>query len=162
MQEQFHPFNRKIDFTAPDCTLDGECFPVSRWSSLTPEELERIVGTQGHAGAQGDARRYHWELRIIPVTDLVDSAMDGEPEGGWAAAYLRQLDADQDAVAGGSPEYAGRDAWIRETWLPDTARYPLFVVIEDESYFLWDGHHRLAGAFHYGLQEVWTLVGSPR
>jgi hypothetical protein len=148
--------------TAADCTLDGVSFDVSRWPGLSSSELARIVGVQIHEGAAGTAEDYKWELRLVPLIELQDSALDGEPDGGWAAAYLRQLEADREAVASGSPEYAGRDRWIRDIWLPNTACYPLFAVIEDDGLLLWDGHHRLAGAVHYGQAEVWTLVGTRR
>jgi hypothetical protein len=148
--------------TAADCTLDGASFDVSRWPTLSSDELARVVGIQIHEGAAGTAGDYRWELRLVPLTELQNSALDGEPDAGWSAAYLRQLEADREAVASGSPEYAGRDIWIRDTWLPNTACYPLFAVVEDAGLLLWDGHHRLAGAFHYGQTAVWTLVGTSR
>lgn len=151
-----------VVLTAADCTLDGASFDVSRWPTLSSDELARIVGLQVHEGAEGTADDYHWELRLVPLGDLLDSALDGEPDGGWAAAYLRQLEADRQAVASGSPEYAGRDCWIRDTWLANTACYPLFAVIEEDGLLLWDGHHRLAGAFYYEQAAVWALVGTPR
>jgi hypothetical protein len=34
--------------------------------------------------------------------------------------------------------------------------------LEDGQYRVWDGYHRLAGAFWYGIEEVATFVGCPK
>ena len=80
---------------------------------------------------------------------------------------MHQLKSDELALASGSPEYAERDAWICGVWLSDTRIYPLYIVKEwDGSTVrmrlrLLDGHHRLAGAFHYRAQRVFARVGIP-
>lgn len=155
--------------TVADCHLDGAPLRLDAWPTLSSEELARIVGLQQPSDALEDPSYFAWEARMVPITELMHATQDGDvPEGGWSGAYLRHWEADREAVANGSPEYAGRDAWIREVWLPDTRIYPLYVVKEwDEDpaqsarLRLLDGHRRLAGAFHYRARNVFALVGTP-
>lgn len=58
-----------------------------------------------------------------------------------------------------TPGCDGRDKWIQEQWIQCTDSYPLFVILEDNNYRLLDCHHRLAGAFYYGIKEVATIIG---
>lgn len=149
--------------TVPDCSLDGAPIPLSALPTLTSTQLARIVGDQEPGGVPEQARDYFWAFERVPLERLRNCNEDGEePGGGWSAAHLRHLKADAEAVAGHSPEYAGRDAWLRDVWCKNTSVYPLFIVREEESYRLWDGYRRLASAFHYGLTEVAVLVGTPR
>lgn len=149
--------------TVLDCSLDGRPVAVADWPRLSSEELARIVGFQEPGGSPESAGDYGWRFAVLPVESLRRSNQDfEEPEGGWAAAHQRHLASDRRAIAEGSPEYAGRDAWLRDVWGLDTAIYPLFVVLEEDGYRLWDGHRRLAGAFAYGVKNVAVLLGEPR
>ena len=132
--------------TVADCHLNGAPIAINNWTNMTRDQLAQVVGNQ-QPGEQ-----------------------DGEtPEGGWSAAYERHLESDRQAVADGSPEYAGRDEWIRHVWLPETRIYPLYLVHEPDGgasnkprLRLLDGHRRLAGAFYYPFNDrVFAVVGSP-
>jgi hypothetical protein len=118
-----------------------------------------MVGKQQPGGALECASGYDWKLVELPTADLMSSTEDDElSKEEWVAKYRRQLESDRQAVGSGSPEYAGRDAWIRQ-WILRSDTYPLFVVAEQQEYRLWDGHHRLAGAVFHGAQKVWVLLG---
>lgn len=149
-------------FSSPDCHLDGAPIAVADWSRLPSADLSAIVGPQCPSGALENPADFEWTFDFVRLGDLVDAGQDGEPDGGWQAAYQRQLCEDAQAIAQGSPEYAGRDSWISGVWTKDTRVYPLFVVRESDGYRLWDGHHRLAGAFFYGLGRVAALIGAPK
>lgn len=150
----------KTATAALDCTLDGKPIELSRWPALSSKEMSRVVGDQSPSSELEHADVYGWSFESLAVSDLVKSMESGEePVGGWSAAYARHLANDLEAVAGGSPEYKGRDEWIKSTWLENTAIYPLFVVMENGAPRLWDGHRRLSGAFHYRLKSVFCLVG---
>lgn len=149
--------------TVPDCSLDGSSIALTDWPVLTHEQLSCIVGAQSPGGELEQARDYEWSFERISLERLRNCNEDGEePEGGWDSAYLRNLTSDAEAVLGGSPEYAGRSAWLHDVWCKETAVYPLFVVRDGDGFRLWDGYRRLAGAFHHGLAEVAALVGTPR
>ena len=150
-----------LNTTSPDCNLDGQPIELKHWARLNTDQLARIVGEQQPAEAIECSKQYDWSLQLLRTEQLREATLDGEPEGGWTAVYARMLKSDQEAVLGGSPEYAGRDPWIRDHWSKNTEIYPLFIVQETEGYRLWDGHRRLAGAFHYALPEIWCLVGVP-
>lgn len=150
--------------TVLDCNLDGALIALPTWPLLSSDELARIVGKQGPGDIEEDARDYEWRFEMVPLERLRFSSEDGEePEGGWVAAHKRHLKADAEAVAGGSPEYAGRDDWLKKVWAIDTAIYPLYVVEEEDGRLrLWDGYRRLAGAFAHKVQLVATLIGRRR
>ena len=149
--------------TVEDCTLDGEPIELSLWPTLSSEALERIVGEQQPGSDLECADAYRWSFESIPLDDLRACTEDGEePDGGWIATYARYLAHDQAAVDSGSPGYAGRGDWIRDRWTKDTSIYPLYLVNETGEWRLWDGHRRLAGAFHFGLASVFAVVGRPR
>lgn len=157
------PLHTDSPTTVPDCSLDDMPIPLDQWTKLSPEQLASIVGTQEPGDRLEHALDYTWRFEILNVADLEFANEDGDaPHGGWRAAHERHLRADKDAVRGGSPEYAGRDEWLRDEWCQDSRVYPLFVVKEDGRYRLWDGYRRLAGAFYYGLTQVASLVGTPR
>lgn len=154
--------------TLPDCHLHGAPIALIAWPTLSSEDLAVIVGDQQPDDALEKSEYCQWEARWVDLTELLGATQDGDaPDGGWSAAYLHHLVSDLHAVKGGSPEYAGRDAWIRDTWLADTRIYPLYLVYEwDEDHQmprlrLLDGHRRLAGAFHYKATQVFSLVGTP-
>lgn len=125
-----------------------------------------MVGRQQPAGDLEDARDYTWRFEFLPLEALRCATQDGEPpEGGWEDAHQRHLQADAQAVADGSPEYAGRAEWLRDVWGPCTQIYPIFVVqedLEEGAFRLWDGHRRVAGAFQMKLARVAVLVGRPK
>jgi len=148
--------------TALDCNLDGEPLLTTQLHTLSSDEIVRVVGNQSPGGQDEDADDYSWSFQRIRLEDLRCCNEDGEePEGGWKAAFARHLKSDAEAVAAGSPEYAGRAEWIEE-WCKDTAMYPIFVVVEDGQYRIWDGYHRLAGAFWHGIEDVAAFVGAPK
>lgn len=152
-----------VGLTTPDCQYAGQQIPYSLWFQLDSAQLASVVGTQAPLGPAESAENYDWSLQSVPTRDLLLAAHEGEvPEGGWQAAYLRQLEADRTAVQSGSPEYAGRDEWLRRVWVWDTLTYPLYLVKEPLGHRLWDGHHRLAAAFYYGALQVYALVGTPK
>jgi hypothetical protein len=147
--------------TVEDCNLDGSTIPLSDWPTLSSEQLARIVGEQQPGDMPEYAHRYEWQFVFLPVEDLRCSNQDyEEPAGGWSAAHQRHLQSDRRAVAEGSPEYAGRDVWLRDVWGANTATYPLYVLKEEDGYRLLDGHRRLAGAFSYGVSNVAVLLGT--
>ena len=149
-------------FTDNDCRLDGEPIQLDRLSCLTSEEIARVVGIQQPGGSLLDAKDFEWTYCAIPLEALRFCMEDGdEPESGWKAAYLRHEMADNEAVANGSPEYAGRQDWCAQ-WVQNSAVYPLFLSCEDDRYWLWDGHHRLASAFWHDVPTVQAFVGVPR
>lgn len=158
--------------TVPDCTLDGERIALDAWPKLSSSDLARVVGRQSPGSALEDAQNWTWAFVELPLDALREATEDlEEPQEGWSATYSRYLANDARAVAEGSPAYAGRDAWIREVWGICPAIQPLFVVIElacrnegrlNDGYRLLDGYHRLAGAFHHGLDRVAVLLGTPR
>jgi hypothetical protein len=150
-----------ITLTDPDCTLDSSQICVSKLRLLDSCEISRIVGVQQFGERLEYAKNYSWSFSVMPIADLALSSCEAsEPEGGWAACYLRFLINDEEAVRCGSPEYAGRDAWIKSRWCVNTHIYPLFIIKDASGYRLLDGHHRLAGAFHYQLTSVAVFVGS--
>ena len=152
-----------MELTAPDCLYQGKQFPYLLWLQLDSAQLASVVGVQSPSGVDESAEDYDWVLQSVPTKDLALAAHEGEePEGGWHACYLRQLEADLTAVRQGSPEYAGRDAWLRRVWLWDTLMFPLYLVKESTGYRLWDGHRRLAAAFYYNARQVFSLVGTPK
>ncbi len=156
-------------YTVPDCHLNGARIALDEWPTLNSTQLAKIVGLQQPGEALESSSCWTWEVAWVNLQNLEHATQDGDiPEGGWSAMYTRQLNDDNRAIAQGSPEYAGRDAWIQTVWLPDTRRYPLFLVKEWDSPLatprlrLLDGHHRLAGAFHHDLQSsIFALVGTP-
>lgn len=157
-------------FTVQDCTLNGASIALAEWPRLHSEEIARVVGPQQPGEALEDASDFTWEACWVALSDLHHATQDGDlPEDGWSSMYQRQLDSDRQAAANGSPEYAGRDAWIQHVWLRDSRVYPIYLVKEfdgDSSrpprLRLLDGHHRLAGAFQYRADQVFALVGTPK
>lgn len=151
-----------MSHTVADCSLDGQPIPLERLPLLTSDEIARVVGFQQPGPVLNNAQHYTWSYQQIPLQELRESTYDGEePDGGWKATYERHRKSDAEAIASGSPEYAGRQAWC-ETWASNSAIYPLYVVDEEGHYYLWDGHHRLASAFWHGVERVWAFVGVPR
>ena len=156
--------------TVADCHLNGAPIAINNWTNMTRDQLAQVVGNQQPGEALEKSEYYAWETGWIPLAQLLHASQDGDiPEGGWGAAYERHLESDRQAVADGSPEYAGRDEWIRHVWLPETRIYPLYLVHELEGgasgkprLRLLDGHRRLAGAFYYPFNDrVFAVVGSP-
>lgn len=152
-----------MTFMNADCTLDGRRLLLSELPHLTSEDIAAIVGFQSPGGdIDEDASHYTWALFEVPLADLRACNEDGEePEGGWKATYLRHQQSDQEAVASGSPEYAGRQEWLAG-WCHNTSQYPIFLVLEGGEYRLWDGYHRLAGAFWNEIPSVMAFVGTPK
>lgn len=152
-----------MTYTNADCTLEGRRLLLSELSELTSDNIAAIVGFQCPSGdLNEDASHYTWTLIEVPLVKLLACNEDGEePEGGWKAAYLRHKQSDEEAVASGSPEYAGRQEWL-DQWCKNTSQYPIFLVVEDGDYRLWDGYHRLAGAFWNEIPSVTAFVGTPK
>lgn len=145
--------------TDPDCTLAGKRFSVAQWPKLTPAQLAAVVATC----EPDNVRDFDWTFCLIKTKDLREATQDGdEPEGGWEKAYQEHVRDDRDAVKNGSPEYSGRQDWLKNVWCKNTRIYPLFLTIEDGRYYLWDGHHRLAGAFHHDVKQVACILGRPK
>jgi hypothetical protein len=145
--------------TEQDCHLNGKSFSVTQWCKFDSTTLGQIVGVQepGHYPERLD--NLHWTFQYIEIEKLKYANQDyEEPEGGWSSAYLRMLESDRQAAVC-SPEYLGRDTWIKEKWIQNTQIYPLFVVLEEDGYRILDGHHRLAGAFYYHLEKVAIVLG---
>lgn len=148
--------------TVQDCNLNGSVLECSSLSGLCSDDIEKIVGCQMPGDNLDDATDYDWKFCFIPLNDLKHANEYGEePEGGWKAAYLRHKQSDQQAVDSGSPEYAGREQWLKH-WCQDTRIYPIFVVKENDEYRILDGYHRLAGAFWFGIDKVACFVGCPK
>lgn len=148
--------------TVSDCSLDGSPIPLDRLALLSSVQIADIVSTQQPGDCQDHADDYDWSFHLIPIQDLRCCNEDGEePEGGWKRAYQRHQESDRAAVSGGSPEYAGRQKWLR-TWSFDTAIYPIFVVLEGGQYRLLDGYHRLAAAFWHDTAKVFAFVGQSK
>lgn len=146
--------------TCEDCHLDGQPFSISKWKSFDSDTLARIVGVQEPGSYTENLDDMTWEFKHIEVEKLRFANQDyEEPEGGWSAAWIRFLKSDEEA-AKTTPEYAGRDMWLKEHWLKCTDTYPLYVVLEEDGYRLLDGHHRLAGAFYYNLDKVAIILGT--
>lgn len=152
-----------MTYTNADCTLDGRQLLLTELPQLSSEDIAAIVGFQSPAGgAEEDAEAYSWILLEIPLEDLCNCTEDGdEPEGGWKAVYERHKESDEEAIASGSSEYAGRPEWLAG-WCKNTSQYPIFIVSEDDGYRLWDGYHRLAGAFWHDITSVMAFVGTPK
>lgn len=147
--------------TVEDCNLDGNTILLCDWQTLSSDQLARIVGVQEPGDMPEYAHQYEWRFVFLPVEDLrYANQYYEEPDGGWPGAHQRHLHSDRRAVAEGSPEYAGRDVWLRDVWGANTAIYPLYVLKEEDGYRLLDGHRRLAGAFSYGVREVAVLLGT--
>lgn len=133
-------------------------------------QLAQVVGTQQPGEHLEKSDYFSWGTTWLRLDELLHATQDGDiPEGGWAAAYERHLEDDKQAVDNGSPEYAGRDAWLRCAWLPDSRIYPLYLVhepavgvLDKPRLRLLDGHRRLAGAFYYNFPGlIFALVGTP-
>lgn len=148
-----------IIMTNTDCLLDGKIFNVNNFKTLNSVQLASIVGEQSPNGYLEDLSNYKWKFKHINIEDLRCATEYGEePKGGWKNVYLKFLEEDERA-AKYTPEYAGRDKWIKEQWIQCSDIYPLFVILEDNNYRLLDGHHRLAGAFYYELKKVAIILG---
>jgi hypothetical protein len=146
--------------TVQDCHLNGKSFSIKHWTRLDSTTLGQIVGVQepGHYPERLD--NLLWTFQYILIEKLRYANQDyEEPKGGWSEAYLRFLESDRQAAVC-SPEYLGRDTWIKEHWTQCTDIYPLYVVLEEDGYRLLDGHHRLAGAFYYKLDKVAIILGT--
>jgi hypothetical protein len=149
--------------TVPDCNLHGDPIRLDSLHDLTSDQISEIVGVQDPSGDHLEQPgEYKLGFERIFLRDLRQCNEDGEePEGGWKAAYLANEKSDRRAIEQGSPEYAGRQEWLRE-WADNTAIYPIYVVFENGSYRLWDGYRRVAGAFWHDLNEVSAFVGYPK
>ena len=153
---------RNLLATVSDCGLDGLPIPLDQLAIISSVQIANIVSTQQPGNGQDHADDYDWSFQIISIQDLRCCNEDGEePDGGWKRSYLRHQESDRAAVSSGSPEYAGRQDWLR-TWSNNTAIYPIFVVMEDGQYRLLDGYHRLAAAFWHGIDKVSAFVGRPK
>ena len=148
------------NMTVPDCRLRGRPIKIADWRTMSLETLAEIVGPQCPAGPAEYPDGYEWRFIMMPLETLRCSDQEYmEPEGGWAEVYRRHCRRDARAIAEGSPEYAGRQEWFRDHWTRNTEIYPLFVVLEESGYRVWDGHHRLAAAFFHGIADVAVLLG---
>lgn len=145
----------------PDCKLHNSLIPIETLTRLSSNDIASIVGTQCPGVNTEHATDYLWSFQTVPLQELRYSNEDGEePDGGWEAAYIRHKINDDECVKNGSPEYAGRQEWLK-TWCLDTRIYPLYIVAEGNSYRILDGYHRLAGAFYAGIEAVACFVGHP-
>ena len=148
--------------TTSDCKLEGHTIDFDNLPFLDSESISKIIGKQQAGERLELASDYHWSFQMLSVDDLRYCNQYGEePDGGWKAAYLRHKESDELAVKNGSPEYAGRQEW-NALWCQDTRLYPLYVVLEDGEYRLWDGHHRLASAFWHEIDTVCVFLGMPK
>ena len=143
--------------TVDACHLDG--VQITNWEILTSDELSSVVGIQAPGGDAEDSSHYHWRVVRISLEEIRYCNEDGEdPE--WAKTYLSHKEQDEKAIKDGSPEYAGRAKWLK-IWSKNTEIYPLYMVKEDGQYRLWDGYHRLAGAFFHKISHVMVILGEP-
>lgn len=146
-------------YLVSDCRLNGNIIAIETLPELSSDDITNIVGIQSPGAHTDNANDYIWSFQTIPLQDLRYSNEDGdEPDGGWLAAYNRHKLSDEENVKNGSPQYAGRQEWLRQ-WCQDTRLYPLFIVLEDNQYRILDGYHRLAGAFHGCIENVACFVG---
>lgn len=149
----------KTIFTNSDCLFQKNVFEIKNWKKFNSEELASIVGDQHPNGYMEDLTDFKWKFLSLNIKALkCATEYNEEPEGGWNKLYLQFLK-DDESAAKTSPEYAGRDNWLKNEWLPCTETYPLFVIKEDGNYRVLDGHHRLAGAFYYKLESVAVVLG---
>jgi hypothetical protein len=149
----------KPTYTNSDCLYKNKTFDIKKWNTFNSKELASIVGDQHPNGYLEDLAHFDWKFLHLDIQDLkLSTEYNEEPEGGWKKLYLRFLKED-DTAAETSPEYAGRDKWLKNEWLLCTETYPLFVIKEDGNYRVLDGHHRLAGAFYYKLKSLSVVLG---
>lgn len=147
--------------TNSDCLFNKQTFDINLFKNFTSEQLSSIVGKQSPNGYQENISYFVWKFLYVDTEDLKFSTeYYEEPEGGWKKTYL-QFIKDDEKAAKHSPEYLGRDNWIKNEWIKCTDTYPLFVIFEDNHFRLLDGHHRLAGAFYYDLKKVAVILGKP-
>lgn len=146
--------------TNSDCLFNGNPINVNDLKKLNSDQLSTIVGQQSPNGYLEDLSNFKWKFTYINIEKLRFATEYGEePKEGWKNLYLKFLNDDEKA-AKHTPEYAGRDLWIKEQWTKCTDTYPLFVILENNNYRLLDGHHRLAGAFYYQLKKVAIILGN--
>lgn len=149
----------KIILSNIDCLLDGKQFPITQLKLFTSDQLASIVGVQHPNDYLEEAKDYQWSFKYLPMESLRFATEYGEePESGWENLYLCFL-AEDEAAAQSSKAYLGRDNWLKNQWIACTDTYPLFVVMEEGNYRVWDGHHRLAGAFYYDIEKVAVILG---
>lgn len=140
----------------------GNLISVKELNSLTSDQISDIVGIQSPGDSLEYSNQYHWSFQIIPLDNLRYSNEDGEePDGGWEEAYIRHKKSDDENVKNGSPEYAGRQEWLKK-WAEDTRIYPLYFIKENDKYRILDGYHRLAGAFFEKVSNVACFVGEKK
>jgi hypothetical protein len=145
-------------FSNPDCLFENKIFDTQRLSTFSSEQLASIVGQQHPNGYIEDLSKGVFSFLYIPTQDLkFATEYNEEPQGGWAKLYEKFLKEDEIASKY-SPEYLGRDEWIRNHWLICTATYPLFIIKENNVYRVLDGTHRLSGAFYYELPQVASIL----
>lgn len=146
--------------TVQDCTLDGSVMDLDVLETLTPAEIARVVGPHQYLGDEPVRLEDHrWSFALVPLQDLRFSNEHGEePKGGWKASYLRHQAWDEEAVAGGSHAYAGRQEWLAE-WAADSRINPVILELHEGRYRIIDGHRRVAGAFWNECESVAAFVG---
>lgn len=143
----------------PDCRLNGQPFDIARLPFLSSTELGNIVGKQHPSGFIESFEGVSWQFTYLPTESLKTATEYGEePDDGWEQLYQKFIREDLEN-AKYSPEYLGRDNWIKNVWTQNTQTYPLFVIQEEQEYRILDGHHRLAGAFFYKIPQVAVILG---
>lgn len=143
-----------------DCLFEGDNFDTTMWNKFTSSQLASIVGDQHPNGYLEDLKGFNWQFTSIKTEKLNLATEYGEaPDGGWKQLYLKFLEEDILAAIH-TPEYAGRDTWLKNEWISCTKTYPLFVLYQENEYRILDGYHRLAGAFYYGLKSVSIILGT--
>lgn len=148
--------------TNSDCLFRNKSFDIQRFPHFKSHELASIVGTQSPNGYIENLDNIQWSFEYIEIKKLrYATEYNEEPQGGWKQLYLKFLEEDS-LAAKYSPEYLGRDDWIKNQWSQCTDIYPLFVVMENNTYRILDRHHRLAGAFYYDIKQVAIILGTPK
>jgi hypothetical protein len=143
--------------TNSDCLFNGKTFNISLFKQFNSEQLLSIIGRQSPNGYEENLEGFQWAFQYIDIKKLkYATEYNEEPEGGWENLYLKFLNEDEEA-AKYSPEYNGRDNWIKNEWSECTDTYPLFVIKENNNYRLLDGHHR----FKRGRNYFRRLTSSP-
>lgn len=147
--------------TNSDCLFQKKPFDIQQFQFFNSEELGSIVGQQSPNGYDENLKNVTWSYQFIDTINLqYATEYNEEPEGGWKQLYLKFLKEDE-AAAQFSPEYLGRDDWIKNQWCQCTEIYPLYILKEDNQLRILDGHHRLAGAFYYEIPQIAIILGVP-
>ena len=82
-----------------DCNFNGKKIEVKNLSTLTSDEISKIVGVQNPGSNLEYSENYEWSFHMIPIEQLRYSNEDGdEPDNGWESAYFRHKKNDDENV----------------------------------------------------------------